>query len=191
MKLLPAIKRKLTTSDQERLARLTVQLAEADAAREAAYVAIGEASADELSTKSAAENYEAAITRSRDLTAAIKTVEERIQAATERARVQEMRQKREAFRETLAVVQEKAQVLDADFEELNAHGRDLAKAIAEAAAAGRSVGADAESLTNRLVRGKLTFDAYAKFATTLAGNFSLHITRHGLYSAHFPKPDEI
>lgn len=189
--LLPAIKRKFITPDTDKLAKLQSQLHDAEAAREAAYAAIGEAAADERSATTAAAEYEAAITRERSLQAAITTVQRRIQAAIERARVDEMRQKRETFRAALTAVQEKARVVDADFEGLHGHARDLFNAIAEAAAVGRALGDSADSLTQRLIRGKQAFQPYSRYAMTITSHFGRHLEKHGAYSSHFPRPDEI
>lgn len=191
MSLLHTVKRKIMSSDPEKLVKLQSQLQDAEAAREAAYAAIGEAAADERSATTAAAEYEAAITRERSLQAAITTVQRRIQAAAERARVDEMRQKRETFRIALAAVQEKARVVDADFEGLHGHARDLFNAIAEAAAVGRALGDSGEALTSRLVRGKQAFESYGRYAMTITSHFGRRLERHGPYSSHFPRPDEI
>ncbi len=188
--LLNTLKRKLALTDADKLESLRTQLGEIEAQQDAAQAALGAALVDDLPTAEASAQLEAAEKRARELTAAITTVERRIQAATDRAKADAMAAKREVLRSALAVVQSDARALEHDFETLQQHTKALADSVTAALTA--AAGAGDDSKHSRLTSGRNKFKFYLLYASSIMPACGVpYVKDLERYSDNFPKPSDV
>ena len=190
MSILEILKSRVIPSDGQKLEKLRSELRLAELRQESAYEAIGDAAAAELPTEDASAKHDVELRRVRALTSAITVVEQRIDAADQRAQAEAREEKREAFRVTLTEVQRRAQALQTLFDALRVETVALDEAIAEAGAAGRTCGDD--SLTHRLIYGKSAFEFYLKECCKTMPGCAVGFREYlAPYGELFPRPDEV
>ena len=190
MKLMKKITAQLLTPDAERLTALRAQLSEAETLKAQAYAAIGEASASGFPTEHARADYHTAEQRMLDLTAAIATVETRIDAAKARAKVETLKQKRQTLKEALADLQDKARAMGETLEALRRDADALATSF-DAAQAASNVFVD-DRLHHHVTRGALTFKFYLMHAASRMPACKVpYVSQLKPYAENFPLPEDV
>ena len=187
--LLNTLKRKLALTDADKLESLRTQLGEIQAQQDAAQAALGAALVDDLPSAEALAQLEAAEKRARELTAAITTVERRIQAATDRAKADAMAAKREVLRSALRQVESDARALDFDFATLQAHTTRLMESLNGALVAANGAGADA--IHTRLSHARSKFRFHLLHAASAMPSCAVpYVEKLEKYSDAFPKAND-